>query len=224
MWGTLGVMNTTLTDGRATRWDEHNAQRRRDLIESTLRAIRRHGPGVGMDEVAAEAGTSKTVIYRHFGGRTGLYSAVVESVHEFIWSRLRHHISEDTLEPAALVRELTDTYLALVERDPHIYQFVVTRPLGESSVEDPVTGITGRIGNEVAEAFRTWLRANDLDTRAANTWGHGVVGFVWAIADKWITTGHQRARADIVDFTARLFEPAFSNQQPTPRSPERSAQ
>ncbi len=223
MCGTLGYMNMTVTDGRSTRWDEHNAQRRRDLVEATLRAIRRHGPGVGMEEVAAEAGTSKTVIYRHFGGRTGLYSAVVESVHEFIWSRLRHHISEDRLEPAVLVRELTDTYLALVERDPHIYQFVITRPLGDSPVEDPVSGITGRIGNEVAEAFRSWLRANDLDTRAANTWGHGVVGFVWAIADKWITTGHQRPRADIVDFTVRLFEPAFSNQQPTPRSPERSA-
>lgn len=213
----------TVTDGRSTRWDEHNAQRRRDLVESTLRAIRRHGPGVGMDEVATEAGTSKTVIYRHFGGRTGLYSAVVESVHEFIGSRLRQHISQDTLEPAVLVRELTDTYLALVERDPHIYQFVITRPLGDSPVEDPVSGITGRIGNEVAEAFRTWLRANDLDVRAANTWGHGVVGFVWAIADKWITTGHQRPRADIVDFTVRLFEPAFNHQQPSLRSPERSA-
>ena len=124
---------------------------------------------------------------------------------------------------SVLVRELTDTYLALVERDPHIYQFVITRPLGHSPVEDPVSGITGRIGNEVAEAFRTWLRTNGLDARAANTWGHGVVGFVWAIADKWITTGHQRPRADIVDFTVRLFDPAFSHQQPTPRSPERSA-
>lgn len=211
----------TVTDGRTTRWDEHNAQRRRDLVEATLRAIRQHGPGVGMEEVAAEAGTSKTVIYRHFGGRTGLYSAVVESVHQFIWSHLQNHIAgTGHMEPSALVRELTDTYLALVERDPNIYQFVVTRPLGESPVEDPVTGITGRIGNEVADAFRVWLRANDLDPRAANTWGHGVVGFVWAIADKWITTGHLRAREDIVDFTVRLFEPAFSHQQPTPRSPE----
>lgn len=213
-----------VTDGRTTRWDEHNAQRRRDLVDSTLRAIRRHGPGVGMDEVAAEAGTSKTVIYRHFGGRTGLYSAVVESVHQFIWSRLKHHLAgTGVMDPAELVRELTDTYLALVERDPYIYQFVVTRPLGESPVEDPITGITGRIGDEVAEAFRAWLRSEGLDPRAANTWGHGVVGFVWAIADKWITTGHLRPRADIVDFAVRLFEPAFTHQHPTPRSPQRSA-
>lgn len=217
-------MDTTLIDGRTTRWEEHNAQRRQELVGATLRAIRHHGPGVGMDVVASEAGTSKPVLYRHFGGRTGLYLAVVESVHQFIWSHLQHHItSTRDMEPTELVRELTETYLELVERDPHIYQFVVTRPLGESPVEDPVTGITGRIGNEIAEAFRTWLKHNDLDPRAANTWGHGVVGFVWAIADKWITTGHQRPRADIVEFTVRLFEPAFLNQQPTPRNPERSS-
>ena len=217
-------MNTTAIDGRTTRWEEHNAQRRKELVDSALRAIRHHGAGVGMDVVATEAGTSKPVLYRHFGGRTGLYSAIVESVHQFIWSHLQHHIAGNRdMEPAELVRELTDTYLALVERDPHIYQFVVTRPLGESPVEDPVTGITGRIGNEIAEVFRLWLRASGLDPRAANTWGHGVVGFVWAIADKWITTGHQRPRADIVEFTVNLFEPAFLHQQITPRSPDRSS-
>lgn len=212
----MNTLSPPAADGRATRWEQHNTQRRRELVESTLRAIRTHGPGVGMDEVAAAAGTSKTVLYRHFGGRSGLYEAVVESVHDFILSQLTEPLSSaGRLDPATLVRELTDAYLGVVERDPEIYQFVVTRPLGEHPVDDPVTGITGRIGNEVADAFRVWLRRNGLDPRPANTWGHGVVGFVWAIADKWITTGHQRPRADIVEFTARLFDPAFAAQTPT---------
>ena len=71
---------STNVDGRDTRWAQHRAQRRRELVEAALRAIRRHGPGVGMDEISAEAGTSKTVVYRHFRDRTGLYAAVVESV------------------------------------------------------------------------------------------------------------------------------------------------
>lgn len=216
-------MSTThAPDGRATRWEEHNAQRRRELVEATLRAIRKHGAGIGLDELAAEAGTSKTVFYRHFGGRTGLYEAVVASVHDFILSQLTVPLSAaDRLDPAALVRELTDAYLGVVERDPEIYQFVVTRPVGSDPVTDPVTGITGRIGNEVADAFRTWLRRNGLDPRPANTWGHGLVGYVWAVADKWITTGHQRPRADIVDFTARLFDPAFASQTADPTSPSK---
>lgn len=199
-------------DGRATRWEGHNVARRRELVEAALRAIRKHGPGVGMDEIAAEASTSKTVFYRHFGGRTGLYSAVVESVHSYIVSSIMPMVEDAAeLDPGALVRSVTDAYLAVVERDPEIYAFVVSRPAGET-VDDPVTGVTGRIGEQVAELFRGWLKAEGLDPRPANTWGHGVVGFVWAIADKWITTGKQRPRADIVEFTGRLFDPAFAAQ------------
>ena len=43
---------------------------------------------MSLDEIAAEAGTSKTVLYRHFGDRTGLYVCVVESVHDYIRSNL----------------------------------------------------------------------------------------------------------------------------------------
>ena len=198
-------------DGRATRWEQHNADRRRELVEATLRAIRAHGPGVGMDEVAAAASTSKTVLYRHFGDRAGLHAAVVESVHAFIGSHLTVPLSAaDRLDPGDLVRALTDAYLTVVERDPEIYQFVVTPPRDASP--DPVTGITARIGAEVADAFRAWLRGHGLDPRPANTWGHGVVGFIWAIADTWVTTGKQRPRADVVEFTARLFDPAFAHQ------------
>ncbi len=200
-------------DGRSTRWKKHNARRRRELVEYTLRAIRVHGAGVGMDEVAATAGTSKTVLYRHFGDRTGLYRAVVEAVHDFIHEQLTPPLSAaSTIEPAELVRRLTDVYLSLVERDPEIYRFVITRPLDDDPDADPVTGITGKIGEEVSAAFRVWLKRHGLDPRPANTWGYGVVGFVWAIADKWITTGQQRPRADIVEFTSRLFDPAFTHQ------------
>ena len=202
--------DTAPPDGRAARWEEHNSQRRRELVESTLRAIRAHGAAVGMDEIAAMAGTSKTVIYRHFGGRTGLYKAVVESVHSYIATNVRGAVEATRLDPAHLVRALTDVYLGLVERDPEIYRFVVTRPSGDDPVEDPVTGITGRIGDELADIFRAWLQNRGLDPRPAATWGHGVVGFIWAVADKWITTGHQRPRIDIVEFTGRLFDPAFA--------------
>ncbi len=213
--GTVSFMNTVSTppDGRATRWEQHNSRRRRELVESTLRAIRARGASVGLDEIAAQAGTSKTVLYRHFGDRAGLYEAVVEYVHDYIVSRTVGLLDDaERLDPAHLVRSLTDAYLRLVERDPEIYRFVVTRPPGGDPVADPVTGVTGRLGDELADLFRGWLKVRGLDPRPALTWGHGVVGFIWAVADKWITTGRQRPRPDIVEFTGRLFDPAFGSQ------------
>lgn len=197
-----------IVDGRATRWEAHNAERRRELVASALRAIRTHGSLVGMDEIAATAGTSKTVIYRHFNDRTGLYLAIVEWVHEFIRTHLPlTHAS--SVEPADLVQRLADAYLSLVEKDPEIYQFVITRPVGDQPMNDPVHGITTRIGNEVSAAFSAWLAAHRLDTTPANIWGHGVVGFIYAVADRWIITKLRRPRADVVAYINAFFRPSF---------------
>lgn len=198
---------TEVSDGRTTRWASHNAARRAELVESALRAIRRHGHAVGMEDIAATAGTSKTVYYRHFGDRRGLYTAVVESVHRFIGENLSAPLTSG-LPPAELVTCLTDAYLSVVEADVEIYRFVITRP---ADSPDPVLGITNRIGDEVAESFATWLRAEGRDPAPANTWGHGVTGFVWAVADRWILTEMRRPRAEIVTFVHDLFTPAFTH-------------
>lgn len=199
-------------DGRAARWEEHNIQRRRALVEEAVRAIRAHGPAIGMDEIAAQSGTSKTVLYRHFGDKAGLYQAVVESVHDFILRKLPLADAE-SFEPRELVRNLADAYLAVVERDRNLYLFVASRPAGETPVDDPVFTITTRIGNEVSAAFRAWLHREGLDEEPANTWGHGAVGFIWAVADRWILTNLRRPHAEVVDYIDRLFTPAFDAQR-----------
>ena len=195
-------------DGRATRWERHNATRRTRLAQDAVRAIRAHGPGVGMDEIAAQAGTSKTVLYRHFGDKAGLYAAVVESVHDFILRTLPLD-EASTLEPRELVITLADAYLAVVERDRNLYLFTTSRPTGETPTEDPVLGITTRIGNAVSDAIRSWLRREGLDEEPANTWGHGAVGFIWAVSDRWIVTNLRRPRAEVVAYIDQLFTPAF---------------
>src|SRR6476660_5825115 len=123
-------------DGRNTRWNQHRAIRRRELVDATLRAIRQHGAGVGMDDIAAVAGTSKTVIYRHFADRQGLYAAVCESVDALILRDLGQAMGADSghgvdlasaaRHPKELIEGAIDAYLKLVEKDPEVYRFVVT--------------------------------------------------------------------------------------------------
>ena len=54
------------TDGRKRRWHQHKVDRRSELVDGTLEAIRQRGSNVSMDEIAAEIGVSKTVLYRYF--------------------------------------------------------------------------------------------------------------------------------------------------------------
>lgn len=199
------------SDGRTTRWEAHNAQRRSELVAGAVLAIREYGPGVGMDEIAAHIGTSKTVLYRHFGDKAGLYQAVVTWVHEFIVRKLPLDEVED-MNPTEMVTRLADAYLAVVERDRNLYLFVSSRPTGETPTEDPVLSITTQIGNELAEAFRGWLARQGMDEEPANIWAHGAVGYIWAVADRWIVTKLRRPRADVVGHIENFFAPAFAAQ------------
>ncbi len=204
-------MNLT-PDGRTSRWEEHNASRRVELVQCCLRAIRSDGPHLGMDEFATAAGTSKTVLYRHFGDRNGLHHAVAEYTLDFIIRKLP--LSQpSTVPPSELVRILADAYLSLVERDPNIYQFVISQPC--HAADESVVRVTTRIGNVLSESLANWLRSQGLDEAPANTWSHGVVGFVYAVADRWILTNLSRPREEVVGFICQLFNIAFT---PTQRS------
>jgi AcrR family transcriptional regulator len=198
------------SDGRDTRWAQHRVSRRAELVEAALRTVRRHGAGVGMDEIAAEAGTSKTVLYRHFGDRAGLYRAVVASVDRRIGRDLEQAMarsagdarlapSDELLhDPARVVLAAIDAYLALVERDPEVYRFVVAHPLLDKPIgDDPVTGLTARIGDELADLLARGLTASGRPPSSAGALAHGVVGLVRAAADHWLTTPDPLPRGEL---------------------------
>jgi AcrR family transcriptional regulator len=50
--------------------------RREALLNAALAVITRDGPAASMDAMAAEAGITKPILYRHFGDRDGLIAAV----------------------------------------------------------------------------------------------------------------------------------------------------
>src|SRR3954463_9018501 len=75
------MSNMTSTRPRHVRDHDRTARRaarRTELLEAAVRAIRRDGPGVSMDVIAAEAGVTKPIIYRHFGDRIGLATALAD--------------------------------------------------------------------------------------------------------------------------------------------------
>jgi AcrR family transcriptional regulator len=203
------------TDGRHTRWDEHRTNRRRELIEHALRAIRKHGASVGMEEIAAQAGTSKTVIYRHFGDRAGLYAAVVANVHDYIHTGLEAALQlSDPSDLPVLAHDLADAYLELVERDPEIYRFVLNPPTAEAAARvDPYGGLLEIMGDHISSAIANNLVTSGLPSTAANTWGNGLVGFIRAVADNWVATGQTNSRAQLVAEIDAFFIPALANRR-----------
>ncbi|MBD2758018.1 TetR/AcrR family transcriptional regulator [Yimella sp. cx-573] len=214
-------------DGRDTRWTTHRVQRRRQLVEAAIKAIRKHGATVGMDEIAATAGTSKTVIYRHLGDRLGLYLAVCEAVDSLILKDFDIALTSgvDPHDPTALLSTdphdvlvaVIDSYLSLVEDDPELYRFVIRRPLVDVPPEaDPVAGLTDAIAGRLSDIFAAALSAAGRDTAPATTWGHALVGYVREAADRWLADPQRAPREAVVQHLAEFASVGLTGVLGTP--------
>jgi len=193
-------------DRRATRWDAHRRTRRTELVDAAIRAIRAHGAGVGMDEVAAHANTSKTVVYRHFADRAALYVAVCERVAQVLADGIQAAIGTGA-DPRARTAAGIEAYLQLIEQDRELYRFVVHRPLVDSTPGDPLADVVTMLGDQAAAVIAGELTAAGLDPAPAPTWGHSLVGLVRGAADQWLAAPAGITRAELA---ARVTEFAWA--------------
>jgi AcrR family transcriptional regulator len=194
-------------DRRDSRWDEHRRARREQLVEATLAAVGKYGPGVGMDEIAAEAGTSKTVVYRHFADRTELYVAVCSRVAAHLLPKLREAM-ESSGHPREMTAAAIETYLAFLEADPAVYRFVVSQqPADHPADADPITNLSDLVGDQAAALMAVALERADRDPAAAGAWGHGLVGLVRSAADWWLRSERPMLRTEL---TAHLTDLAWA--------------
>jgi AcrR family transcriptional regulator len=197
----------TPRDRRDSRWDEHRRARREELVQATLAAVGRYGASVGMDEIAAEAGTSKTVVYRHFADRAELYVAVCNRVAAQLLPKLRTAIETSSSSPREMVAAAIDTYLAFIEADPQLYRFVVHQHVLDRPTSDPLDTLSSLVGEQAAAAISVALQQAGRDPAAAAPWGHGVVGLVRSAADWWLRSERPMLRTDL---TAHLTDLAWA--------------
>jgi AcrR family transcriptional regulator len=164
------------------------AARRTELLDAADRAIRRGGPEVSMEALAAEAGITKPVLYRHFGDRGGLLYAVATRHARRLTDELRVALAEQR-HPRERIRTVMATYLAFLERDPELHRFVTRvapteRPEARTAIDDALAVVCG----QVVDAVERELVGARLDPTPAGTWGTGMVGMVQLVGDRWLDT------------------------------------
>jgi AcrR family transcriptional regulator len=193
------------------------AARRAELLEAAVRAIRRDGPMVSMDVIAGEAGVTKPIVYRHFGDRVGLASALADQFGAALVAELDEALTQD-LPPEQLLRATIDTYLAFVERDPHLYSFLVGR-LGAPVGTDVANGLVGQVGARVTLVLGEQLRNLGIDSGPSEAWAFGIVGMVHLAGDWWLER-RTMTRARLVDDITALLWNGLGGLVPRPREEE----
>lgn len=173
-------------------------------MTAAIEAIRGHGAGVGMDEIAAQAGISKPILYRHFTDRADLWLAVAQKVTAELLEAMAQKL---TLErsPRETIASVIDTYLALIEDDTEIYRFIVRGSFADRGMtSDLVHAHMALMAEHVARLLGDGLRAAGVDSGGAEPWAHGIVGMVQAAADWWIDR-RSMSRAALVEYLTTLI-------------------
>jgi AcrR family transcriptional regulator len=194
------------------------AQRRAQLLEAADRVVRREGPAASMNVIAAEAGITKPVLYRHFGDKGGLYRALAEHHIADLLERLRRGLATRG-GLRARTRATVDAYLAAVEEQPQIYRFLVERAaVEEPGVRGQVVGFVRWFGSELAEGIRAEPELAGVDARRAVVWAHGIVGMAQNAGEWWLDHADLPRESVVAELTALLWgEFATTREDGVPR-------
>ena len=127
-----------------------------------------------MDEIAAYAKTSKSIVYRYFTDKPGLQLAVGEAVVAQMRDALREAALTATT-PREALRSMVEVYLEMIEHSPNVYYFVTRTAPGLPFLDSMI--------EIVALPFAQEMNASPPDAAA---WGAGAVGFIRGSGEWWL--------------------------------------
>ncbi|MFJ9554540.1 TetR/AcrR family transcriptional regulator [Nocardiopsis sp. NPDC101807] len=174
-------------------------ERRRAILDAADRVIQRDGPDASMLAIAAEAGISKPILYRHFGDKGGLYRALARRHVDPLIERIREELHQHTrFEVRA--RATVGAYLSMISQNLNLYRFLMDRATSEDSrMRGDLGMMVRRLGEELAEQLLAEARVGSR--LRSQIVAHAVVGMVQAAGEWWLEHPEVSEREIIDDLT-----------------------
>ena len=158
------------------------AERREQLLGIGRRLFAERGfDGTSIEEIAAQAGVSKPVVYEHFGGKEGLYAVVVDREMQRLLTMVTESLADghyrQKLEGAAMafleyIEECADGFRILV-RDSHA-----------ASGTGTFASLLSDIASQVEHILGAEFKLRGYDQRLAPMYAQMLVGMV-ALTGQW---------------------------------------
>ena len=171
-------------------------------MDATIRAIGRHGPDVGMDEIAAEAGVTKPVLYRHFTDKADLYLAVGNRATELLMAEIVPALADDG-PIYDRIRRAVGCYVRFVDEYRELYRFLVLRP--HPAKQDLVQQDKTKIAAVLSDLLEAYLKLFRMDTGLAGPSAYGIVGLVQGAGEWWLEHPTAMTRDQLTDHLTMLI-------------------
>jgi AcrR family transcriptional regulator len=172
-------------------------RRRRELLEAADRVVLRDGPEASMNAIAAEAGITKPILYRHFGDKGGLYRALAKRHTDALLGTLSTALDLPN-DRRSRVEATLHAYLTAIDSNPQVYRFLMhpgENPAEADTDQEPFKSfdvsrhsapLLRRMGEELAIVIADRLELGPEGRLRARVWGHGLVGMMHAAGDWWL--------------------------------------
>ena len=159
-------------------------ERRQQLLEIGRRLFAERGfEGTSIEEVAAQAGVSKPVVYEHFGGKEGLYAVVVDREVErlltMVTTLLEGEHNERKFEAAAVA------LLRYIDENSDGFRILV-RDSNPGSVSGTYGTLLSDIAMQVEYIMADFLRSRGRDPKLAPMYSQMMVGMVAFTGQWWL--------------------------------------
>ncbi len=172
-----------------------------------MAAIRIHGSGVSVENIAAHAGVSKPVIYAEFGDKAGLADALaLERAEQMERSLIAGLASSEPLDTAQAVRLGASALIGLLVDDPEIYGFIQRsmRASDRGVLDNPlVRTLHDRVGMLIS------LLAPDADKAMVSVVTDGMFGFIFAMVESW-QVAREPSQEEVVRMIVLLVQDGFA--------------
>jgi AcrR family transcriptional regulator len=159
-------------------------ERRQQLLEIGRRLFAERGfEGTSIEEIAAQAGVSKPVVYEHFGGKEGLYAVVVDREVErlltMVTSLLGGAHTEPKFETAAV------GLLRYIDENADGFRILV-RDSNPGSSSGTYGTLLSDIAMQVEYIMADFLQSRGRDPKLAPMYSQMLVGMVAFTGQWWV--------------------------------------
>lgn len=190
------------------------AERRDQLIDVARGVFAERGfDGTAVEEIAARAKVSKPVVYEHFGGKDGLYDAVVALEVAQLLDGMRRSLASgvgrEVLEAAATA------LLDYIEERPEGFRILV-RDAPRDSGNGTFQSIIGDLATRIEGLLTDGFRRHGLDPRMAPMYSQMLIGMGSQTGLWWLDTGEPDRRI----VAAHLVNMAWNGLSSLETSPE----
>jgi AcrR family transcriptional regulator len=193
-------------------------ERREQLLDVGRRLFAERGlEGTSIEEIAARADVSKPVVYEHFGGKEGLYAAVVDrEVERFLAMATRLLAGPDTLEKF----EVAAVELLRYIQDNSDGFRILVRDSNPSSGSGTYASLISDIAGQVEYLLGDVLADRGYDPKLAPMYAQMLVGMV-AFTGQWWLDARKPKLEVVAAHLVNLAWNGLSKLDPSPQiSPE----